>query len=234
MANTSYTVFNAMVDIVASPGKALDQIKPHTRWLWVPLLISMALAAGVLATYYSWVDFEWLVDETIRQLPAENRAESADAVRSFMSPSVSMMTAVIAVVVMTLLIYLIEAIYFHLANKITTGAEVSFGQWFSFAAWTSFVGVFASLAGFVAMLTANSNQMAPEGLQVFSFNNLLVHAQAGDPWYRWASSLSLINIWMLALASIGIARWTGASMVKSTVIAVLPWVLIFGIWAATI
>ena len=234
MANTSYSVFNAMVDIVASPGKALDQIKPRTSWLWAPLLISMALAAGVLATYYSWVDFEWLIDETIRQLPAENRAESADAVRSLMSPKVSMMTSVIAVVVMTLLIYLVEAIYFHLANKITTGAEVKFGQWFSFAAWTSFVGVFASLAGFVAMLTAGSNQMAPEDLQVFSFNSLLIHAEPGDSWYRWASSLSLINIWMLVLASIGFARWTGASMVKSAVIACLPWVLIFGIWAAMV
>ena len=27
MADNSYTVFNAMVDIVASPGKALDEIR---------------------------------------------------------------------------------------------------------------------------------------------------------------------------------------------------------------
>jgi hypothetical protein len=39
---------------------------------------------------------------------------------------------------------------------------------------------------------------------------------------------------MLGLMSIGYARWTGASMVKSTIIACLPWVLIFGIWAAMI
>ncbi|NNK51495.1 MAG: hypothetical protein HKO99_07860, partial [Xanthomonadales bacterium] len=79
MANESYTVFNAMVDIVASPGKAFDGIKPHTKWLWWPLLIGIALACAVFAYYYSWVDFEWLVEETIRQIPAEDRAASEGA-----------------------------------------------------------------------------------------------------------------------------------------------------------
>jgi hypothetical protein len=34
--------------------------------------------------------------------------------------------------------------------------------------------------------------------------------------------------------SIGYKVWTGASMVKSAIIACLPWVLIFGIWAVMI
>ena len=234
MAEKSYTVFNAMVDIVASPGKALDEIKLHTSWLWWPLLISIVLACGLFAYFYSWVDFEWLVEETIRQVPAEDRAASADAIRNFMSPKSSMITTLIAVVVMTFVIYLIEAIYFHLANKITTGSDISFGQWFSFATWTAFVGIFGALAGFVMIFTAGSNQMSAESLQVLSINNLLLHASPGDPWFRWGSSLTLINIWMLVLMSIGYARWTGAGMVKSAIIACLPWVLIFGIWAATI
>lgn len=234
MAEKPYTMFNAMIDIVASPGKALEEVKPHTSWLWPPLLISIAVACGLLVYFYSWVDFDWLVEETIRQVPAEDRAASEDAIRGFMSPKSSMVTSVAAIAIFTLVIYLIEAIYFHLANKLTTGSDIRFGQWFSFAVWTSFVGVFASLAGFVAILMADSNQMAAEGLQVFSFNNILIHAEAGEPWFRWASSLTLVNIWVLVVASIGYARWTGASLVKSSVIAVLPWALIFGIWAATI
>ena len=87
MAENSYTIVNAMVDIFAAPGKALDNIKPHTSWLWAPLLISIAMGCGLLAYYYNWVDFEWLVEETIRQVPAEDRAESADAIRQFMSRS---------------------------------------------------------------------------------------------------------------------------------------------------
>ena len=230
MADSSYSILNAMVDIVAAPGKALDEIKLHTSWLWWPLLITMLLASGLMIYYYSWVDFPWLVEETIRQVPAESRAESADVIRKFMSVGTSTWTTVIAIVVMSLIIYTIQATWLHLANKLTTGAEIGFGQWFSFSVWTSFVGVFGALAAFVVILMADSNQLSAQDLQVVSLNSLLVHASAGDRLFTWASSLTLINFWTLFLMSIGYARWTGAGIVKSTIIAVLPWVLIFGVW----
>ena len=145
MTDNSYSVFNAVVDIVASPGKALDEIKLHTSWLWWPLLIMLLLASGLMIYYFSWVDFPWLVEETIRAVPAENRAESADAIRSFMQPGRSTWTTVIAIVLMTFIIFLIQSVYLHLANKLITGAEIGFGQWFSFSTWTAFVGVFGTL-----------------------------------------------------------------------------------------
>ena len=234
MTDNSYSVFNAMVDIVASPGKALDEIKLHTSWLWWPLLIMLLLASGLMIYYFSWVDFPWLVEETIRGVPAENRAESADAIRSFMQPGRSTWTTVIAIVLMTFVIFLIQSVYLHLANKLITGAEIGFGQWFSFSIWTAFVGVFGTLAAFVLIFMADSNQLSQQSLQALSLNSLLIHAAPGEPWYTWASSLTLINFWSLYLMSIGFARWTGAAIVKSTIIAVLPWVLIFGIWALTI
>jgi len=231
MADGSYSVFNAMVDIVAAPGKALDEVKLHTSWLWWPLLIAIVLASGMMIYYYSWVDFPWLVEETIRQMPAENRAESADAIRSFMSVGTSTWTTVAAITVMSLIIYAIQATYLHLANKLTTGAEIGFGSWFSFSVWTAFVGVFGALAAFVVILMADSNQLAAQKLQVLSLNSVLIHASADDPLFTWANSLALTNFWTFFLMSIGYARWTGAGMVKSTTIVVLPWALIFGGWA---
>lgn len=234
MTGSSYSVFNAMVDIVASPGKALDEIKLHTSWLGWPLLVTMLLACGLMAYYYSWVDFPWLVEETIRQIPPEDRAESADAIRAYMQPGISMWTTIIAIVIVSLIIYTIQASYLHLSNKLITGADIGFGQWFSFSIWTAFVGVFGALAGFATIFMADSNQLATQSLQVLSLNSLLVHARAGEPLFVWASSLTLINFWTFFLMSIGYARWTGADILKSTVIAVLPWAMIFGIWFALI
>ena len=231
MNANSYTVFNAMVDIVASPGRALDEIKQRTSWLWWPLLLNMLLASALFIYYYGWVDFEWLVEETIRQVPQEDRAESADAIRQFMKPAVSMWTTVGAIVVMSFVIYVIQATYLHLANKLTAGAEIGFGQWFSFSVWTAFVGIFGTIAAFITILMADSNQLSTQSLQVLSLNSLVVHASPGDPLFNWASSLTLVNFWTIFLISIGFARWTGASGMKSTIIAVLPWALIFGIWA---
>jgi len=234
MTGNSYSVFNAMMDIVASPGKSLDEIKQHTSWLWWPLLINILLACGLMVYYFNWVDFPWLVEETIRGVPAENRAESAEAIRNFMQPGRSMWTAVIAIVIISFLIYAIQAVYLHLANKLVTGAEIRYGQWFSFSVWTAFVGVFGTLAAFITVFMDGTHQLSQQGLQVLSLNSLLIHAAPGDPWFTWASSLTLINFWTLFLMSIGFARWTGASIMKSSIIACLPWVLIFGIWALTI
>ena len=54
MSEQPYTVFTAMTDIVAAPGKALDEIKNHTAWLWWPLLINVGLAVAATVYYAYW------------------------------------------------------------------------------------------------------------------------------------------------------------------------------------
>lgn len=234
MTADNYTVFNALTDIIAAPGKALDQVRSRTSWLWWPLLISLIL--GVLSSIYytTWVDFDWLVEETIRGLPPGSPPEAAGQVRDFMQPTTTMLFSVVSIVVVTFLIYLIQSVYLHLANKLTTGAEISLGQWFSFSAWTAFVGVFNAILVFVVILMADNNQLAQQDLLPLSLNSLFIHAAPGEPWFTWGNSLTLFNLWTLVLMSIGYARWTGAGIVKSTIIATLPWVAIFGVWAITL
>ncbi|MCF6262608.1 MAG: YIP1 family protein [Xanthomonadales bacterium] len=234
MNDKTYTVFNAMTDIVASPAKAFDQIKVHTRWLWWPLLITILLSAGMLYYYFNWVDFSWFVEETIRGMPAESRAEAAEVTRNFMQPGSTTWMSVGAVVIGTFVIYAIMAIYFHLANKLTSRAELSYGQWFSFSVWANFVSIFGALAAIVFITMSDTNQVSAEALQLTSLNALFVHAEAGDKWFSMASSFSLITVWTLALMVIGYTRWTGASTFKSSIIVLLPWVLIYGIWAITV
>ena len=231
MSDSNYSVFNAMTDIVASPTKAFDHIRDHTSWLWWALLANLLLSLGVFAFYYSWVDFPWLVEETIRGLPAENRAEAAESVRAFMKPQVSMMISLAFITVFTLVIFTLGAVYLNIANKMTTGAQISFGQWFSFTCWVNFVGVFGSLAALVMILMASNNQLASTDLQPLSLNALLIHANPGETWHTWASSVSLLTFWSIFLTAVGFRRWTGASSMKSWIISVLPWVVIFGVWA---
>ncbi len=234
MTEKTYTVFNAMTDMVASPGKAFDQIKLHSSWFWWPLLISIVLAAGMMYYYFNWVDFSWFVEETIRAMPVEQRAEAAEPTRQFMQQGSTSWMSVGGVVIGSFIIYAIMGVYFHLANKLTTSADLSFGQWFSFSVWANFVSIFGTLAAIAYILMSDTNQISAESLQVTSFNALFVKASVGDPWYSIASSFSLINIWIIALMTIGYARWTGATMMKSAIVALLPWVLVFGIWASMV
>ncbi len=234
MTEKTYTVFNAMTDMVASPGKAFDQIKLHSSWFWWPLLISIVLAAGMMYYYFSWVDFSWFVEETIRAMPVEQRAEAAEPTRQFMQQGPTSWMSAGGVVIGSFVIYAIMGVYFHLANKLTTSADLSFGQWFSFSVWANFVSIFGTLAAFAYIVMSDTNQVSAEALQVTSFNALFIKASIGDAWYNIASSFSLINIWIIALMTIGYTRWTGATMMKSAIVVLLPWVLVFGIWAAMI
>lgn len=233
--NTNYSVGNALVDIIAAPAKALDEVKHRVSWLWVPLGISLLLTIVAVVFYNLWVDFDWLVDETVRTaLPPGSDPAAADSIRSFMKPSVMITTGVVAIIVMTFLIYAIQSAYLHLINKAVGDPTLRFGQWFAFSAWTAFPGVFNAIAMLVVIAMADNNQLAQHDLMPLSMQALLIHAEPGSSWFTWGNSLTLINLWMLVLMTIGFMRWTGSSLIKSAIVACAPWVLIFGVWALII
>jgi len=233
-AATGYSPMKAMMDIIAAPGQAMDGVRGHNSWLWWPLLTSLLVTIAITILYVMWVDFPWLIEETIRSLPADSPPESADAVRDFMSPNKQMMFAVLGLTVVTFIIYAVQSAYLNIITKFTVGDQFKFGDWFSFSAWTAFPGIFGAIIMLGVILTSGSNQVGQQDLVPLSFNTLFIHAEPGEPWFTWGNSISLINIWMLVLMSIGYSRWTGASLVKSTAITWAPWVAMFGIWALMI
>jgi hypothetical protein len=234
MASGNYSVFNAMVDIIASPAKALDEIREHTSWLWVPLFLVMGLTAAAFSYYYSWVDFDWLVEETIRGLPAESRAEAAPGVRGFMSPTSSIAITIASIVFVTFLFYALFAAYYHLVAKLTTSGEIRYSQWFSLNAWANFPSIINAIAIFAVILLAESNQLGQHEITPLSLNQLFLRAEPGDPWFNWGNSTNLIQIWAAALAGLGFSRWTGSSLVKGMIVSFAPLVVIYGIWAALV
>jgi len=229
--STNYGVSNALIDIIAAPGKALDEVKTRVSWLWAPLGITLVLTIAAVVSYNLWVDFDWLVEETIRTaLPPGSDPAAAAPIRSFMKPAVMIVSGVAGVIGVTLFIYLLQSLYLHLVNKAAGDPSLSFGQWFAFSAWTAFPGVFGAVAMFVVMLLAENNQVGQAELSPLSLQSLFIHAEPTSPWFIWGSSLQLTNFWMLALMTIGFMRWTGSSLLKSALIACAPWVLLFGIW----
>ncbi|HRQ65701.1 MAG TPA: YIP1 family protein [Xanthomonadaceae bacterium] len=234
MNTNNYSVLNALVDIIAAPAKALEEVRSRVAWLWVPLVISVVVTVAAFVAYFLWVDFDWLLDEMVRQMPPGTDPAAAEQMRNFMSPGVNITLIAISIPLMTLLIYAVQAVYLHLVNKVAGDPSLRYGQWFAFSAWTAFVGVFQAIAMFVVMLLADSNQVAQHELMPLSFNQLFLHAEPGSSWFNWGNSISLVNVWMLVLMTIGFMRWTGSAAVKSAIIVSAPWVLIFGIWALLI
>jgi hypothetical protein len=233
-STATYSPINAMMDIIAAPGQAMDGVRGHNGWMWWPLLTTFIVSIGATVFYALWVDFPWLIEETIRALPPESTPETEDAVRDFMSPNKQAMMGAVGIVIVTFLIYAIQSVYLNLVTKMTVGDQFKFGDWFSFSVWTGFVGIFNSIIMLGVLLSSSTNQVGQESLLPLSFNTLFIHAAPGEPWFTWGNSLTLVNIWMLALMAIGYQRWTKASLGKSIAVTSAPWVALFGVWALTI
>ncbi|MGY6517674.1 MAG: YIP1 family protein [Lysobacteraceae bacterium] len=233
--SSSYGVGNALVDIIAAPSKAIDEIRHRVAWLWVPLGIVIALSIASIVTYYLWVDFDWLVEQAIAAAGTQGADPAAEAgIRSFMQPGVMIGIAVVSIVVMTLLIYLLQTVYLHLVNKVTGNPELRFGQWFALSAWTAFPLVFQALSTFVVIAMTPGRQLDQSQLSPLSLQSLLIRAEPTSSWAAWGSSISLVSFWIIGLLALGIMRWTGASLAKALLIAAAPSVVIFGLWALVI
>ena len=233
--SSSYGIGNALVDIIAAPSKALDEVRERVSWLWVPLGIVMVLTIASMVTYYAWVDLEWMVDQAVADALQAGADPAAEAgIRSFMQSGTLTVVTVVSVLVMTLLIYTIQSIYLHLVNKITGNPELRFSQWFALSAWTAFPMVFLPLSTFGLLAVTPNRQLAQHELTPLSLQSLLINADSGSPWAAWGSSITVISFWTIGLLALGIMRWTGASALKAIIIAALPSVLIFGVWALVI
>ena len=234
MTTSNYSAINAMVDIIAAPAKALDWIRDNPGSWWWPMLAIIVSSAGVFAYYFHWVDMNWLVDEQLSAMPPEDRGVAEDGTRAFMTPGVMSGVTIGSIVFMMFAINAIIGVYLNLVTKVTGAEGLKFGNWFSLSVWAGFIGVLGSIAAVIVIFLADSNQISQQDLQPLSFNTLFVGAEPGDDWFNWANSLNLLMIWSLLVTSLGVSRWTNSSLVKGMIIAFLPTVLIFGIWAAII
>ncbi|HBK55382.1 MAG TPA: hypothetical protein DDZ76_03725 [Xanthomonadales bacterium] len=232
----NYTVASAFIDMFAAPGKAIDGIRSHLAWFWWPLLVVLLASAAIVAGYMVWVDFEWLIDQTVRMaVPPGGDPAIAESVRKFMNPTMMIASGLVGLVLGTGVIHLLLAVYLHLVNKVVGDPAGGFGQWFVLSVWAALPpGLFSALSSALVIATAESNQLPQDALNPLSLQSLIIHAEPATAWYGWGNALTVLNLWLIGLLTLGFMRWTGVSLGKSLVFVAAPWVLIFGGWAAVI
>ena len=230
-----YGIGNALVDIIAAPSKALDEVRDRVSWLWVPLIIVLVLSVASQVIYLSWVDFDWLVDQSVAAaLQGGSDPDTEAAIRQFMQPGFMIATSVISILVIVPVILVLQATYLHLFNKVTGNPDLRFGQWFALSSWSMFPSIFLPIATFVVLALAPDRQLGQEDISPLSLQSLIINAEPGSSWATWGTSITLISFWTIALLALGIMRWANASALKAAIIAAAPFVLIFGIWALVI
>jgi len=219
------SAFKNLVSIFTEPGKAMEAVLERSMIL-LPLFLMVVGNAALLAWYYSSVDFPWLQEHLLAAMEPEQRA----AARGFMNQGMLIGSSVVGVVIGVPVVLLLTAVYYLLAAKVV-GNELSFGKWFAFATWTSVPSLLQLPVMAAQILMSSNGQLTPEALNALSLNQLLFGFPTESPWAALLGAFNLTMLWTYVVAVIGMQRWTSKSMATSTVIVLLPQVVIFGLWA---
>jgi hypothetical protein len=217
--------------LATAPTSAFAELRERPRF-WFPLLLLVATTVGLYYWYYSIVDIEWFKDaiygnnSQIQALPEADRARAMGMVGRGML----LWGSVIGLTIALPCVFLITALYFLLAAKVTKLPQ-GFKHWLSLVCWTSLPILLNTIVAAIFILMSDSTQISPSVLQPLSINELLVHLPMCSPGYQMLSSLSIPAVLSSILAIIGVRTWSQRSWAFSAVVALIPLVLFYGIWA---
>jgi hypothetical protein len=217
-------------NVILAPSPTFARLKDKPR-PFIPLLVLILLTLAVSCWYISTLDFAWF-REHMMAAQGPMKPEARAAMAQFLTPKTMMWTSGAGAVLGTPLICAVVALYYLLAGKVM-GAGIGYGKWFGFAVWTSIPRLLTVPLSVLQILTSGG-RLAPEDMNMVSLNYLLLHAPMSSPWFGFATNLDLTSVWSIALAVLGLKAWTGRSTAACVTVAVLPYVLVYGIWAAKI
>lgn len=219
-----------LIDIFLDPSAALSRQRDEARW-WLPFLILVISTAVVTYLFFGKVDSGWFIEQQILNSGQEVSEQQLAAIReaspggTFMTWSATISSGVVVALVMALF-----GGFFMLAGKFSK-ADLNFKQGLTLASWSQMPTVLNTLLMLIGVMTM-SPQTALESLSLTSLNALVLDLPADDPWYRFATSFSLLVPWTIFLAALGWKLWSGATRwTASIVIATLPHLIIYGAMA---
>ncbi|WP_322404214.1 YIP1 family protein [Massilia luteola] len=217
-------------NVILAPSPTFARLKDKPR-PWIPLLVLVLLTLGVTYWYISTLDFAWFREHMLAAQGAA-KPEARAALEHFLTPKTMMWSSGAGAVLGTPVLCALVALYYLLAAKVM-GTGIGYGKWFGFAVWTSIPRLLALPLSALQIVTSGG-RLAPEDMNMVSLNYLLLHVPMSNPWFGFATNLDLTSLWSIALAVIGLKAWTGRSTGACVTVAVLPYALVYGIWAAKI
>lgn len=218
--------------LATSPSKVFAELNERPR-VWFPLLLTVIATVGITAWYYAFVDFSWLVDQTLSSDPNSARMtdEQRQQAAAFMSRGVLMGTSIIAVALFVLGARVAEAVYYLLAGNLT-GTQKPFKNWFALGWWTGLPGLISIVPAALILLLSDNNQISSSAMSPLSLNELFFNKGMGERGFTLLTTLTLVHPVIWGLTVIGVRVWSGRSWLFSTIFSLLPPLLVYGTWAA--
>jgi Yip1 domain len=223
-----------LITIFLEPSKVFTELKEKPTWLW-PVLTMVVVTMAMTLLYFMKVDSAWLIDHTLFPPGSEVSAKEKAKILASISNSTNSMMAIgatISVPITMAVMTILSALYFFIAAKVT-GANISFMHGISLTAWAGMpmvLGVIVALIGAMMM----TPQTSIESLNLLNLDPLLLQIPLDNPWNKLAKAFSLLSFWSWFLTALGWKTWGKTSWLEAIIVAIIPGVFFYGIFAAWI
>lgn len=219
-----------IVDIFIQPSNVFLKLRENPGFA-LPLAIVMLLTSGLTLCYFLKVDPAWYANYALLASGADISAAEIVKAKQMMpaTRTMGLVGAPMAAIAL-ILVTMIYALYFMLAGRVV-GIPLSFRHGMSLTCWSNMpvlLGVLVAIAG-VALMTP---QTGLESLMLTNMDPLLVQLPASSPWSGLARSFNLLNLWVTFLMALGWRLWAKCGWKQAAIVAVIPFVVVYGGMAA--
>ena len=222
-------LINTAINIIVSPSEAFAELQQRPSKLF-PLALIVLSTMAVMFWYFSIVDFEWFIDDTLAGANIDGeQLEAAREQMASMSQTTFKMYGVLGGAIGIPIIYVLQAGYLSLASALT-GSGQKFSHWFSLVLWTG-LPYMLSVVGMVATILLSPNgQLSTYDLDPLTLSNLGMQSSNGSITTIF-NSINLPMLWGMVLTVLGYRQWLDCSLVKAMAVVLAPYLLILGVWA---
>lgn len=223
--------FQAIQDIFIKPNQVFSAVAKTHNWSWIPFILISFLSALPIYYYFGFVDFEWYRDLVIETSAGDLSPAELDMMRQAMQQTQILWVSVVGVIFSTIIANAVLALYLNYATKSDEECVQGYTDWYGFTWWVSMPTVVVSIITLCIVLLASDNQLSPIALGPTSLSFIL-GIEMNSAWFSLAQAIRLESIWVMYLIAVGLSQWTQLPTKRTYIIATVPFVLIWGVWAA--
>ncbi|MCC2616835.1 YIP1 family protein [Aestuariibacter halophilus] len=217
-------------DVFFRPRAVFATLKERNNWSWIPfaLVVMMALLPSYM--YYQFVDFSWFTDMLIAKDYAEVSPAEQDQVRNYMTPGVMTFNVLVFGFLGIVVINAIMAIYLNVTSKMDDDCVMGFTDWYGFCWWAGMPTLIGGLISLLLIALASDHQLSPAYLSPLSLA-FIAGVDFSSEWFNLLSAMRLENVWSMYLIAVGVCQWTKLPSNKAWIIAIAPYLIIWGLMA---
>ncbi|MEM6709165.1 MAG: YIP1 family protein [Pseudomonadota bacterium] len=221
-------MLNRLIDIYTAPVAAFEALRTHAPVL-APLVLLVGASVALNLTYFNLVDPEFIVEDILRQVGDDLTRDDERRIRAFATgeqPGGRWFRAIGGSLALVFGIVL-QGAYFSLVS-LASGHGIGFRRWLGMVSWASLPGLMAVLGGFVSLWFAPGFEIRLSRINPLTLASLFDIESVRGP-SRLLAQIDLTQLWTLVLLIIGYKVWTDRSWVRSTMVAMVPLTLFYGV-----